>query len=490
MELNEIKKNFIEKAKQVYGNDRYDYSSVEYVNSERKVIIICPVYKHGSFLKRPQIFLKGHGCPKCNHSARFNTEIFIKKAKLVHGDTTYDYSKVEYVNCDTEVIIICPTHNEFMQTPNCHLKHGCRLCGIIKCSSQRKNTTDDFIKRATEIHGNKYNYSKVLYERSDKDVIIICQKHGEFTQRPLHHLSNRSGCPKCSHELTANNLRLSNEEFIEKAKQMHGDAYDYSLTNYINTNTNVIIICPKHNLKFEQTPKQHLCYGHGCIKCGNESRTIKLSNEEFIEKAQERHQNLYDYSLVNYINTITKIIIICRKHDRFELLPYTHLKGAKCPKCNLCPKCEIFRTWGELCMICKDMQDKKTHRKTKELEVVKFLKEFIPDHEFIHNKSVGRDCTDGHLFPDIRLDCLYYNLIVEVDEYKHRGSQYECDKQRMYDIIAKLGTPCIFIRYNPDSKDSDKDELLNTIEEYIDLNEDFQEDMFDDYGLKCIYLFY
>ena len=81
--------------------------------------------------------------------------------------------------------------------------------------------------------------------------------------------------------------------------------------------------------------------------------------------------------------------------------------------------------------------------------MVKFLREKLPDIEFIHNKSVGKDCTYGHLFPDIRFDCDHYQLIVEVDENKHRGADYSCDKQRMYDIIAKLGLPCVFIRYKP-----------------------------------------
>lgn len=122
------------------------------------------------------------------------------------------------------------------------------------------------------------------------------------------------------------------------------------------------------------------------------------------------------------------------------------------------------------------------------MAVVKFLKDNLPNNEFIHNKSVGKDCTNGHLFPDIRFDCGFYQLIVEVDEHKHRGADYKCDEQRMYNIIAKLGQPCIFIRYNPDNKKSDKNILLTKIKEYLEFNED--ETIWDDYGFKVEYLFY
>jgi len=94
----------------------------------------------------------------------------------------------------------------------------------------------------------------------------------------------------------------------------------------------------------------------------------------------------------------------------------------------------------------------------------------------------------GIFFPDIRFDCGYYNLIVEVDEHKHRGSNYKCDERRMHDIIAKLGQPCIFIRYNPDNKKSDINVLLHTVKKYLDLSIDYKE--WDMHGFLVEYLFY
>ena len=129
------------------------------------------------------------------------------------------------------------------------------------------------------------------------------------------------------------------------------------------------------------------------------------------------------------------------------------------------------------------------------MKVVKFLKKKLPDYPFIHNRSVGSTCTGNHLFPDTRFDCNHYNLIIEVDEHKHRGANYKCDKQRMYDIIAKLGQPCIFIRYNPDNKKntidnkkSDQNILLKKIKKYLELEED--DKPWNNYGYKSVYLFY
>tara|TARA_B100000787_G_C16017232_1_gene216886 strand:- start:67 stop:534 length:468 start_codon:yes stop_codon:yes gene_type:complete len=154
----------------------------------------------------------------------------------------------------------------------------------------------------------------------------------------------------------------------------------------------------------------------------------------------------------------------------------------------------LWRTGGKLCSYCIPQKENKKYQKTKEYKIVKFLRENI-DINFIHNKSVGTECTiddrentNGHLYPDIRFDCLTFNLIVEIDEFQHRGSNYNCDERRMYDIIAKLGISCVFIRYNPDNKDSNKNNLLKEINKYLEYN--YEEIDFDDYGLNVNYMYY
>ena len=190
-------------------------------------------------------------------------------------------------------------------------------------------TTDEFIKKAIQIHGNRYDYSKVEYVNAKTKICIICPKHGVFYQLPNSHLQGR-GCKKCYSE----KLSLGTNIFIESSKKIHGDKYDYSKVNYVNNRTKVCIICPEHG-EFWQTPDSHL-QGKGCYKCSlaNRASKRKLSNDEFIEKARLVHGDKYDYSKVDYVNNYTKICIICPKHGEFWQTPSNHLKYNGCPVCN------------------------------------------------------------------------------------------------------------------------------------------------------------
>ena len=162
---------FIEHAREVHG-DKYDYSKVNYINSTTEVTIICPV--HGEFKQKPIFHLQGCGCKKCS-SKKYTTEKFIEAARNIHGDK-YDYSKVDYVDCFTDVTIICPVHGEFQQTPHIHLQGA----GCSECSGHKRYTTETFIAAARKVHGDKYDYSKVEYINSYTEVTIICPNHGEF----------------------------------------------------------------------------------------------------------------------------------------------------------------------------------------------------------------------------------------------------------------------------------------------------------------------
>ena len=125
-----------------------------------------------------------------------STEEFIRKAKQVHGDL-YNYDKVDYVRSNEKVIITCPKHGDFLQTPSDHLKgRGCPICGKEKKAEGRKKTQQEFIDQANKVHRNKFDYSKTNYTFSNEKVIITCPKHGDFLQTPNDHLAGR-GCPKC-----------------------------------------------------------------------------------------------------------------------------------------------------------------------------------------------------------------------------------------------------------------------------------------------------
>ena len=197
----------------------------------------------------------------------------------------------------------------------------------------KKKTREDFIQDAIEKHGDKYDYSKVEYVKSNIKVCIICSEHGEFWQKPSNHL-NRQGCPKCGNENKGEYCRSSKEGFIKKAGKVHGDKYDYSKVEYVNCMTKVCISCSEHG-EFCQTPTNHL-NGHGCPKCkGDKTRKRCTSTKKvFIKKARLKHGDKYNYSKVDYVNSDTKVCIICPEHGEFWQRPNNHTRGDGCPKCG------------------------------------------------------------------------------------------------------------------------------------------------------------
>ena len=189
----------------------------------------------------------------------------------------------------------------------------------------KKLTKEEFVLKAIEVHGNKYDYSKVEYVNARTKVCIICPIHGEFWQTPDNHIYKHKGCPICN-----GGIRLTTKSFIEKSNKVHNNKFDYSKVVYKNNRTNVYIICPEHG-EFWQTPDNHL-NGHHCPKCNG---GVSISQQEFIEKAKEIHGDKYNYSKVEYINSKTKVCIICPEHGEFWQTPSNHLAGKGCLKCKI-----------------------------------------------------------------------------------------------------------------------------------------------------------
>ena len=296
------RQDFIERARKVHG-DKYDYSKVNYVNNCTPITIICPI--HDEFPQTPNSHLSGHGCPHCSGNKKLTKEDFIEKAREVHGDK-YDYSKVNYVSSKTLVSIICPIHGEFEQTPNNHLRGS----GCPHCSGTKKLTKEDFIKKAREIHGDKYDYSKVNYVNNRTKVTIICPIHGEFPQRPSSHL-NGKGCPHCG------DRKKTTEDFIKDARKVHGDKYDYSKVNYVNNYTPITIICPTHG-EFKQTPNDHLNGKSGCPHCAK--RIIKDYKLQLLE----------EYDLLNMsFHQLLELISINALPQEFKKLAYSESGSEK-----------------------------------------------------------------------------------------------------------------------------------------------------------------
>ena len=337
---------FIIKAKEIHGN-KFDYSLVDYKNCDNKVKIKCMICNK-IFEQIPYNHInKKAGCINCYTINKYKITLnqrlneFIKKAKEIHNNN-YDYTKVIFVNSKTPIIIICnKCNNEFKNTTNAHLNGdgGCKICAINKFKKERTFTNEQFIEKANKVHNNNYNYSQVNYINSQTYINILCNKcNHSFQILPNNHLRGK-GCKKCANKLNAIKRMKPLEQFIMESNKVHKDEnnlpiYDYSLVDYKSTHKKVIIICKSHG-NFLQTPSDHLS-NKGCNKCGIIDRAKKqtFTKEEFIERAIEIHNNEYDYSKVNYINSQTQIIISCNKCKYiFNQSPNSHLQGRGCDKC-------------------------------------------------------------------------------------------------------------------------------------------------------------
>lgn len=191
---------FISDSIKIHG-DKYDYSLVEYKNSQSKVTIICP--EHGEFSQTATKHTQGQGCKRCaskvfNRNRKSSTDEFSRKANALHDDK-YDYSKSIYVNAITKVIITCPYHGEFLQVPNSHLSgSGCPDCKRETLYNLKVDKIEDVIARFNDTHGyGTYDYSNVKYKNALTKIEITCKEHGPFMQEPVSHIKG-SGCPSCA----------------------------------------------------------------------------------------------------------------------------------------------------------------------------------------------------------------------------------------------------------------------------------------------------
>lgn len=209
---------------------------------------------------------------------KLTTKEFIDKAIIVHKDA-YDYTSSTYIGSKKPLEIHCNRcGNTFLQTPNDHLskKAGCPTCAIATSQQKTRKSPNVFIEEATLTHSGKYTYTNTKYVNSHTKVTITCPTHGDFLQLPADHLRG-CGCPACKVVAIKDSLTDSTKEFIDKAFMKHGNIYDYSKVNYINSTTNVEISCTKCGTTFWQPPSNHLqSTKGGCPEC--KKVTISINN--------------------------------------------------------------------------------------------------------------------------------------------------------------------------------------------------------------------
>ena len=259
---------------------------------------------------------------------RKTLENFIKEAQIKHNNK-YSYEKCIYTTTHEDVIITCREHGDFKQQPANHLQGmGCKLCGREKTTLSQTFTNEKFIEKSIKVHDNLYKYNNTKYINYTTPVLITCIIHGDFSQKPSDHIHGH-GCQECGGV-----KRVTQEDFISRSNIIHDKKYDYSLVEYKSRLEPVIIICPIHG-EFTQFPKYHYL-GGGCYTCGLDSikQKLRITEEEFILRSEEIHNNKYKYDDMKYINQDTEINIICPEHGIFSQLPSYHIRGSGCIKCS------------------------------------------------------------------------------------------------------------------------------------------------------------
>lgn len=250
----------------------YDSSQV-FKNSKDKLRVLCPV--HGWFSQSAQSHLRGLGCAACSVRTRADTqkkspEEFISQAQSVHKGK-YSYDKVVYRGGRAKVIISCPTHGDFLQTPSDHLSgRGCLPCSRLSSSSLRTPSHRVLLEKLRGVHGDRFTYDLSQYKNNTSVVPITCEAHGVFHQNLMSHLANL-GCPQCSREAVGLSLLMPWETFISKANAVHDNKYSYRATDYRSAQSEVVMTCPGHG-EFTQTAAYHIS-GYGCPRCASRGKS-------------------------------------------------------------------------------------------------------------------------------------------------------------------------------------------------------------------------
>lgn len=292
---------FLERAMLAHPNAGYIYFQDSFVNMTTKTPILCPHTGHGIYWQDPGQHVLGHGCPACGKESmakaiNLGTERFIEMAIAAHPNVKHDYSLVNYVHCETPVLIGCPRGHWFFQVPRTHLSgYGCPTCGDANQAKKMSMGYDNFVMAANKVHGEgRYIYRDVIYVNSYTPVLIICphEGHPPFLQEPHSHLKG-AGCPECAKILRGDNRKkLWQDRFREKANLKHGEGrYIYTEVDYIHSGTPVLIICtvPGHP-PFWQTPHNHL-QGCGCPVCSEstgEKAVAKILTDAGIRYEREK----------------------------------------------------------------------------------------------------------------------------------------------------------------------------------------------------------
>lgn len=341
------------------------------------------------------------------------------------GRYLYEYF-TEYVDTKTPIPIYCNLHKVlFHQAPVEHKKGktGCEACGILKTAQKRTKTTDQFETESNKIHNGRYGYKFAIYTKGSNYLTITCPVHGNFIQKPIEHLRGY-GCRECGYDIARENNQkrvMTLEDFKKECTIIHNGEYDYShLVQFKNSSEKIPLTC-KRGHRFKISVTSHYHQKAGCKKCGyiDTGLSSRLSTEEFKEKAKIVHPNLYDYSLVHYVDAYTPVLIRCLKHNyTFPQKPSAHLSGNGCSICGQLNKYGMSRS--------KFIEVSERLGKVAKLYVLEFSKDDELFYKIgITNNSVkyryaGKKKADYNVNVLLYVQSLNSSLIWDLEKLLHR----------------------------------------------------------------------
>lgn len=266
-------------------------------------------------------------------------------------------------------------------------------------------TRDEIIRRFNDVHKGRYIYDNVEYQSMNKEVEIICPKHGIFKQVPQNHLKGQ-GCPLCAKEKRNKKEREKGlQKLIDEGSKRFNNKFIYDEVKYINNKTNVTIICPIHG-RIQMTPYEHLHSEFGCKQCALDDIGRKRVNRykiTFLNKANDLHNNKYKYCLDDYNGVDCKMKITCPIHGMFIQTIHDHLQGCGCPKCSV----KLSKAEDEIAEAIKNFGNTDLIRRDRNILRPKELDIYIP------SKKIAIE---------------YDGLIWHSEKFKDKAFNYHLDK--------------------------------------------------------------
>lgn len=328
--------------------DRYDYSRVEYVKSNAKVLILCR--EHGPFEQIPSAHWGGSGCPTCwfekqRRTKSMDFETFASRARERFEERyTYDPASWDtHSNMQKKMLRFwCPEHGQQEMRPESHIASatGCGQCSRERFFDTRRLSDDEFAARAREHHGDAYTYERARYQGAFEEVTVTCSEHGDFSVIATNHL-RKQGCPECAKREFTAKRSWSFEGFLGRVTERFGDRFEYDRSSWDDSITmlqhrQIRIRCPEHGWR-TQKPMEHLLSPTGCAPCSVIEAGLKRrkNHEEIVAKLKEVHGDLYSYEKAVYTRMVDKIIVGCADHGDFSIGPSKHLEGQGCPRCSV-----------------------------------------------------------------------------------------------------------------------------------------------------------